>query len=81
MKQFLEFVAQQLVVDQGLVVLRQEITANGSDFFLALPASELGRIIGKQGQTIRAIRSLLAGATEVGKRVRFEVEEQRVTNS
>ena len=44
---------------------------------LELPRSEVGKIIGKQGYTINAIRNLLAAAVaRQGGRVTFEIEER-----
>ena len=76
MKPFLELVVRQLVDNANDVVLREEATVNHRGFVLILPSSEVGKIIGKQGYTIQAIRSLLAGAACAGESIRFEVEEQ-----
>ena len=76
MRQFLELVVRQLVDDVDHAVLREEATAHSRSFVLVLPPVEVGKIIGKQGHTIQAIRSLLMGATRSAETIRFEVEEQ-----
>lgn len=46
-------------------------------FVLELPRSEVGKVIGKQGHTINAIRNLLSiAAARQGGRVTFEIEER-----
>ena len=77
MKKFLEFVVKQLVDQPESVGLREEIQGDVHGYFVTLPASELGRVIGKQGYTIRAIRNLLVAASaRQGMRVAFEIDEQ-----
>ena len=75
MKEFLDFVVRQLIDAPDEMVLREETTVDHRSFFLFLPPAEVGKIIGKQGHTIRAIRSLLEGAARHGEQVSFEVEE------
>ena len=77
MKQFLELVVRQLVDNAEAAVLNEEaMVANNRDFVVVLPASEVGKMIGKQGHTIQAIRSLMIGAARQGESIRFEVEER-----
>ena len=76
MKEFLDFVVRQLVDVPEAVVVEERATANQRSFFVTLPPEEVGKIIGKQGHTIRAIRSLLESTVRPGEKVSFEVEEQ-----
>ena len=83
MKEFLSFVVRQLVNDPSEISLKEEKDESGKcrDFLLLLPSPEIGKIIGKQGHTIRAIRTLLDNAGDRhGERVRFEVAEQPEAN-
>ncbi len=77
MKQFLEFVVGQLVDRPEQCVLRIQEQGDAKQFVLSLPRSEVGKVIGKQGHTINAIRSLLASTVaRQGGRVSFEIEER-----
>ena len=77
MKKFLEFVVGQLVDRPDECVLRLQEQGDSKQFVLTLPRSEVGKVIGKQGHTINAIRNLLAStAARQGGRVSFEIEER-----
>ena len=76
MKEFLEFVVGQLVDRPGECVLRSHEQGDLKQFVLALPRSEVGKVIGKQGHTINAIRNLLACASRQRGRISFEIEER-----
>ena len=77
MKEFLEFVVGQLVDQPAECVLRLTEQGDAKQFVLTLPRSEVGKVIGKQGHTINAIRSLLASTvSRQGGRVSFEIEER-----
>ena len=76
MKEFLEFVVGQLVDRPDECVLRLNERSNGKQYVLALPRSEVGKVIGKQGNTINAIRNLLAcGVPRYNGQIGFEIEE------
>lgn len=76
MRAFVELVIRQLVGEDSTIFLTEEATEHNRSFVLVLPASELGKVIGKQGHTIQAIRSLLVGAASSGHSIRFEAHEQ-----
>ena len=62
MREFLEFVVRQLVEFPEEAVIT-EIPSNRTTVFrLQLRQSDVGRIIGRNGQTIQAIRALLSSA-------------------
>ena len=62
MREFLEFVVRQLVEFPDEAVIT-EIPSNRTTVFrLQLRQSDVGRIIGRNGQTIQAIRALLSSA-------------------
>lgn len=76
MDEFLRFVVQQLVEypDEAILTHREE--AGKVHFQLSLRKSDVGRLIGKGGSTINALRELLnASAQKQGKRVSLEVME------
>ena len=79
MESFLEFVVKGLVEHPDEVTVTP-VERNGVTVYeLRLNASDVGRVIGRQGVTINAIRSLLvAGSAKKGLRCTLEiVEEQR----
>ena len=77
MKEFLGYVVGQLVDRPEDIVLRSNVAGDDmQQFVLELPRSEVGKVIGKQGHTIRAIRNLLtAAAARHDGRVSFEIVE------
>lgn len=64
MNEFLRFVVETLVDRPDEMVLREEERGGTVHFLLQLPQSEVGKVIGKQGATIRAIRNLLSTAAD-----------------
>jgi len=61
-RQFLEFIVRQLVEFPDEVMLSEIPNGRMTTFRLQLRQTDVGRIIGRNGQTIRAIRALLASA-------------------
>ena len=77
MKEFLKYVVVQLVDRPEEIILRDEERNGVHQFILELPQSEVGKVIGKQGSTIRAIRNLMANAADRhGGRVTLEIVEK-----
>lgn len=79
MQAFLEFVVKGLVSTPEAVTVTP-VDRNGATVYeLRLAPHDVGKIIGKQGVTINAIRSLLlAGSAKKGLRCSLEiVEDQR----
>ena len=78
MQAFLEFVVKGLVEHpEGVTVTPVE--RNGLTVYeLRLASTDVGRIIGRQGMTINAIRSLLtAGSAKKGLRCLLEIVEEK----
>ena len=74
MQAFLEFVVKGLVAQPDAVTITP-VERNGMTIFeVRVSPEDMGRIIGKQGVTINAIRSLLqAGSARKGLRCLLEV--------
>lgn len=67
----------QLMVDEPDQVAIEEISGRESILFeLDVAEEDLGKVIGRQGRTVRAIRSLLAArGSQDGERYDFEIIE------
>lgn len=77
MRELVEFLAKSLVDRPGEVQVR-EVEGEGSvRIEIRVPPDEVGKVIGRNGRAIRAIRTLArAAGTTRGKRVRVDVVEQ-----
>ena len=75
MKEFIEFIAKHLVdTPDGVVV--EEKTPEDNKIVLALKvqSDDVGKVIGKQGKTAQAMRTLLTAiAAKEGKRAILEI--------
>lgn len=71
MKDLLEFIVKSLVTNPDAVNIAEEQTEGSLNYKLGVAPEDMGLIIGKKGQTIRAIRKLLT--------VRAIAENVRVT--
>jgi predicted RNA-binding protein YlqC (UPF0109 family) len=75
-KEFLEFVIRQLVEFPDEMMLSEIPSGKTTIFRVQLRQSDVGRIIGRNGQTINAIRALLASsAARHGQRATLEIME------
>ena len=76
MKEFLEFVIRQLIEFPDEMILTESANGRNIVFRLAMRQSDVGRIIGRNGQTIQAIRALLASsAARHDQRATLEIVE------
>jgi predicted RNA-binding protein YlqC (UPF0109 family) len=76
MQEFLNFVLRQLIDFPEEMVLTKHEAAKKHIFQLRLRQSDIGKVIGKHGQTIIAIRNLLAAAaSRHGERAVLEIIE------
>ena len=76
MKEFLEFVIRQLVEYPDDMVLTEIPGGRTIVFKVQLRQSDVGRIIGRNGQTIQAIRALLnSSASRHNQRATLEIVE------
>jgi predicted RNA-binding protein YlqC (UPF0109 family) len=78
MQEFLEYVVKGLVQHPEAVSVTPVERAGTTVYELRLDQSDVGKIIGRQGMTINAIRSLLlAGSARKGLRCAVEIVEDK----
>ena len=76
MQEFLEYIIKGLVQHPDAVSVTPVERAGTTVYELRLEPSDVGQIIGRQGVTINAIRSLLlAGSAKKGIRCSVEIVE------
>jgi predicted RNA-binding protein YlqC (UPF0109 family) len=76
MKEFVEFVVKALVDNPEQVDVKEVDGERVVVFELRLNQGDIGKIIGKSGRTITAIRTLLtSAAAKQGKRAMLEIIE------
>ncbi|MCL4177331.1 MAG: KH domain-containing protein [Verrucomicrobia bacterium] len=79
MQAFLEYVVKGLVDRPDAVSVAVQERAGTTLYELRVHPTDAGKVIGKQGATIHAIRALLqAGAAKKGLRCAMELVEERV---
>ena len=75
-KQLIEFIASSLVEDGKDVKVTESKKENYTVMELSVSPNDLGKVIGKNGQTARAIRTLVnAAASKAGDKIIFEIKE------
>ena len=75
-KELVEFIAKSLVDEPEKVEVRETEGEQGTVLELGVSKEDLGKIIGRQGRTARAIRTLLgAVSAKTKKRVVLEILE------
>ncbi|MEI6350790.1 MAG: KH domain-containing protein [Verrucomicrobiota bacterium] len=76
MDEFLRYVVRHLIENPDEMVLTHTENPRKVVFRLKLRPSEVGKVIGKQGRTITAIRNLLsAGAARHGQKALLQIDE------
>ena len=76
MKELIEFIAKALVDNPDLVKVSEIEGEKTSVIELSVAKDDLGKVIGKQGRTARAMRTILSAAsTKVRKRAVLEIIE------
>jgi len=75
MKEFVEFIAKHLVDNPDGVVVEEKIPEDRKVVLsLKVQADDVGKVIGKQGKTAQAMRTLLTAiAAKEGKRAILEI--------
>ncbi len=74
MKDFVEYIAKQLVDQPDLVVIEEEKRDDKLILKLKVAQPDIGKVIGKRGRTAFALRTLVAAVgKKMGKKVSLEV--------
>jgi len=74
MKDLVEFMARNLVANPDEVSVEEVPSGRQTVFELTVARTDVGKVIGKQGRTARALRSLLkVAAAKEGKRATLEI--------
>lgn len=78
MKDLVQYLAKSLVSNPDAVEINETIRDGTSVLELKVAKEDLGRIIGKQGRTAKAIRTLLnAAATLDNRNIVLEIFEEK----
>ena len=76
MKEFVEYIAKQLVDQPDSVAIEEETKDDELVLKVKVAQPDIGKIIGKKGRTAFALRTLASAVGKKnGKRVRVEVQE------
>lgn len=76
MKELVEAMARALVDSPDEVSVQEVDGEKTTVFELRVASTDLGKVIGKQGKTARAMRTILGAAgTKIGKRCVLEILE------
>lgn len=77
MKDFVEYIAKRLVDNPDAVHLNQVESDKTTIFELSVAPGDVGKIIGKSGRNVNAIRTLLTAVSvkQEGKRAMLEVND------
>lgn len=76
MKELIEYIAKSLVDRPENVTVKETEGEKTTIIELRVAQEDLGKVIGKQGRTARAMRTILnAAGTKVGKRCVLEILE------
>ena len=77
MREFIEFIAKNLVDESDEVRVDEQVQDNKIILRLHVAKSDLGKVIGKQGKTAKAMRLLLtAVAAKHNKSGQLEINEE-----
>ncbi len=77
MKEFIEYILNQLVTKPGELMITEDDQNGFITYQIEVAEEDMGLVIGKEGRTIRSIRSLVkAKAIKDGIRVRVELVEK-----
>ncbi len=78
MKELVQLLAQRLVNDPDVVEVKETHGDTASVLELRVAKEDLGRVIGKQGRTVNAIRTILnAVASRTNRKVVLEIIEEK----
>jgi len=76
MKELIKYIAEALVDNTEAVVVSEVVGEQTSVIELRVAKEDLGKVIGKQGRTAKAMRTILSAAsTKLRKRAVLEIIE------
>jgi hypothetical protein len=76
MKEFIEYIVRGLVEHPDQVTVTEVVGERTTVYELRVGQGDLGKVIGKQGQTAKSLRTILAAASaRQGKRAVLEILE------
>ncbi|ASA96228.1 KH domain-containing protein [Anoxybacillus flavithermus] len=75
MKMLLETIVRSLVDHPECVVIRETEQQQSITYAIALHHEDVGKVIGKNGRMIQAIRTVVQAANESKKRIDVRIEE------
>ncbi|MBQ9737175.1 MAG: KH domain-containing protein [Clostridia bacterium] len=74
MKELLEFIAKSMVSDPEAVSVEEETRENMIVLTLHVGENDMGKVIGKQGRIVKAIRTVVkAAASHENKKVMVDI--------
>jgi len=77
MKEFIEYIAKNLVDKSDGVRVEESVVEGVIKYRLFVDEAETGKVIGKKGKTAKAMRTLLtAVGAKNGKRVTLEIPDK-----
>ena len=74
-KELVEYIVKTLVDDPSAVRVTSDHTNNQYQVVIAIAAPDRGRVIGRNGETIRAIRALACVVAPPSSEVKVEIAE------
>lgn len=76
MKKALDFIISSIVTDEKSVKITEEEIEGGTHYTISVAQDEMGKVIGKNGKIIRAIRNVLKiPAMKQGKRITVSLND------
>ena len=78
MKELIEYIARALVDQPEAVELRSTPSPEGVLYELKVAPDDVGKVIGRDGRTVNALRALVtAAASKKGEKARVEILDDR----
>ena len=76
MKEILETIIRNIVENQDAIVITEKVEEKTSNYSVKVAEEDMGRVIGKQGKTAKAIRMIMKSvAAKEHKRIAIEFED------